>query len=61
MTSAPEHVCFGGTFDFDTKKERLTEVELELGDASVWDSPERAQALGRERAALESVVASIER
>ncbi len=60
MTSAPEHVCFGGTFDFDTKKERLTEVELELGDASVWDSPERAQALGRERAALESVVASIE-
>lgn len=60
MTSAPEHVCFGGTFDFDTKKERLTEVELEFGDASVWDSPERAQALGRERAALESVVASIE-
>ncbi|MDA0693540.1 MAG: peptide chain release factor 2 [Proteobacteria bacterium] len=49
-----------GYLDFDTKKERLTEVELELGDASVWDSPERAQALGRERAALESVVASIE-
>ncbi len=52
--------CSGGIFDYDNKKERLTEVELELGDPGVWDEPERAQALGRERASLEIVVKTIE-
>lgn len=40
--------------------ERLTEVERELEEPSVWDAPERAQALGRERAQLESVVSTIQ-
>ncbi len=31
-----------------------------MGESSVWDNPERAQALGRERSALESVVLTIE-
>jgi len=51
---------FGGIFDYANKKERLQEVELELGEPSVWDNPEKAQALGKERASLESVVATIE-
>ncbi|PCI73991.1 MAG: peptide chain release factor 2 [SAR86 cluster bacterium] len=50
----------GGIFDYETKKERLTEVELELGESSVWDKPEYAQALGKERSSLEAVVATIE-
>ncbi|MEY4643110.1 MAG: peptide chain release factor 2 [Pseudomonadota bacterium] len=45
-------MCSGGIFDFDRKQERLTEVELELGDSKVWDRPEYAQALGKERADL---------
>ncbi len=49
----------GGFFDFDTKRERLEEVGLELEAPNIWDSPERAQALGRERAALERVVEGI--
>ncbi|MCB1614748.1 MAG: peptide chain release factor 2 [Pseudomonadales bacterium] len=49
-----------GYLDYANKKERLIEVELELGEPSVWDEPERAQALGRERASLESVVATID-
>ncbi|HKI73625.1 MAG TPA: peptide chain release factor 2 [Pseudomonadales bacterium] len=49
-----------GYLDYDTRKERLTEVELELGDAKVWDNPERAQALGKERASLEQVVETID-
>ncbi|MGB0187802.1 MAG: peptide chain release factor 2 [Aequoribacter sp.] len=49
-----------GYLDFDERKERLTEVELELGESNVWDDPERAQALGKERAALEAIVGSIE-
>ena len=53
-------MCLGGIFDYDLKKERLTEVEMELGESAVWDNPERAQALGRERSSLEIVVKTIE-
>ena len=47
---------FGGIFDFEEKRERLQEVELELADGDVWNDPERAQLLGKERASLEQVV-----
>ena len=47
---------FGGIFDFDDKRERLQEVELELADGDVWNDPERAQQLGKERSSLEQVV-----
>lgn len=53
-------MCLGGIFDYDLKKERLAEVELDLGEPSVWDKPERAQALGRERSSLEMVVKTID-
>lgn len=53
-------MCLGGIFDYDLKKERLAEVELELAEPSVWENAERAQALGRERASLEAVVKTID-
>ncbi len=53
-------MCFGGIFDYDAKKERLTEVELELGEPDVWNEPDRAQALGKERSSLEVVVSTID-
>lgn len=53
-------MCFGGTFDYEVKKERLAEVELELGEPDVWSEPERAQTLGRERSSLEQVVETID-
>jgi len=34
---------------------------MELGESSVWDKPEYAQALGKERADLEIVVATIDK
>jgi len=46
----------GGTFDYDAKRERLTEVQRELEQPDVWDDPQRAQELGRERARLENEV-----
>ncbi|HIE87693.1 MAG TPA: peptide chain release factor 2 [Gammaproteobacteria bacterium] len=49
-----------GYLDYDNRKERLAEVELELADSSIWDNPEYAQKLGRERSALEMVVITIE-
>ncbi len=51
---------FGGIFDFDAKKERLDEVNLELEEPDVWNDPERAQALGRERTQLDKVVKTLE-
>ncbi|MEM7255787.1 MAG: peptide chain release factor 2 [Pseudomonadota bacterium] len=45
-----------GYLDFDSKKEQLEEIMRELEDPAVWNDPERAQALGRERAQLEAVV-----
>jgi peptide chain release factor 2 len=51
---------FGGIFDYVEKKERLQEVELELNEPEIWNDPEKAQALGKERSALENVVATID-
>ncbi|WP_191602406.1 peptide chain release factor 2 [Marinomonas algicola] len=45
-----------GYLDYDTKKERLEEVSRELEDPDVWNDPDYAQKLGKERAALEAVV-----
>ncbi len=49
----------GGIFDYDRKAERLTEVERELAEPNIWDNPEQAQALNRERAALENIVTTL--
>jgi peptide chain release factor 2 len=48
--SAP--LRFGGFFDYDAKKERLEEVVGELEQQDVWNNPDRAQELGRERVRL---------
>ncbi len=50
----------GGIFEYDHKSERLVEVLRELEQPNIWDNPERAQALGKERANLENVVHTIE-
>jgi len=60
MTFKLAQSCFGGTFDYVNRKERLTEVELELSEPDVWSDPDRAQELGRERSSLEAVVKTIE-
>ncbi|MGB4860347.1 MAG: peptide chain release factor 2 [Dokdonella sp.] len=48
-----------GYLDYDAKAERLEEVTRELESPTVWDNPQRAQDLGRERASLERVVDGI--
>lgn len=53
-------MSWGGIFDYDAKKERLEEVNAELEQPDVWNEPERAQALGKERASLEAVVETID-
>ncbi|MCG7983732.1 MAG: peptide chain release factor 2 [Candidatus Thiodiazotropha lotti] len=49
-----------GYLDYDAKQERLTEVLRELENPEIWNDPERAQALGRERSTLENVVLTLD-
>ncbi|MCL1079207.1 peptide chain release factor 2 [Parashewanella spongiae] len=49
-----------GYLDYDAKKERLEEVTRELESSGIWDNPEQAQALGKERVLLENVVKTID-
>ena len=52
--------CLGGTFDYETKSERLVEVLRELENPDIWNNQELAQTLNRERAALETVVQTLD-
>lgn len=51
---------FGGIFDYDHKADRLVEVSRELESPTIWDKPERAQALGKERTELEATVKTLD-
>ncbi len=53
-------LIFGGIFDFDRKSEQLIEVTRELEDPNVWNSPEKAESLNREKSSLEKVVLMIQ-
>ncbi|NMP15023.1 peptide chain release factor 2 [Thalassotalea sp. Y01] len=46
--------------DYEQKAERLVEVSRELEQPDVWNEPERAQELGKERSSLELVVKTID-
>ncbi len=48
----------GGIFDYEGKQERLEEVSRELEDPSVWEDPDHAQKLGKERAELDRSVSA---
>ncbi|WP_154660095.1 MULTISPECIES: peptide chain release factor 2 [Pseudomonas] len=50
-----------GYLDYDHKHDRLIEVNRELEDPNVWNKPEYAQALGRERAMLAQVVETLDK
>ncbi|MBL1319486.1 MAG: peptide chain release factor 2 [Methylophaga sp.] len=48
-----------GYLDYDIKAEQLVEVTRELESPAVWDDPERAQQLGKERVSLERIVTTL--
>ncbi|HET7610158.1 MAG TPA: peptide chain release factor 2 [Rhodanobacteraceae bacterium] len=49
-----------GYLDYPVKRERLEEVTRELESPNVWDDPQRAQDLGRERARLAEFVEGLD-
>ena len=50
----------GGTFDYEVKRDRLSEVVAALEQPDVWNDSKRAQDLGRERKSLENTVLALE-
>jgi len=53
-------LVYGGIFEYENKRERLDEVNRELEDPEIWNQPELAQKLGKERASLEAAVKTID-
>ncbi|MFB9145861.1 peptide chain release factor 2 [Halomonas alkalicola] len=49
-----------GYLDYAEKKDRLEEVSRELEDPAIWNDPDYAQKLGKERASLEVIVETID-
>ncbi|MCV2403892.1 peptide chain release factor 2 [Marinomonas sp. C2222] len=49
-----------GYLDYESKKERLEEVSRELEDPEIWNDPEYAQKLGKERSSLEAIVETLD-
>lgn len=52
-------LSLGGCFDYATKAARLQVINQELEDQNIWNSPEKAQVLGKERAQLEKIVTKL--
>ena len=55
-TSSGRSTCSGGDFDWDPALRRLDELNARAEDPSLWDKPEAAQTLMRERNLLASQV-----
>ena len=60
MTSNSALMRCGGIFDYENKKERLEEVNLEMEDPDIWNDQEKAQALSKERASLDHIITTID-
>ena len=50
----------GAIFEYDSRKERLAEVNAELENPAVWENPARAQDLGREKSRLENLLTPLD-
>jgi peptide chain release factor 2 len=58
-TSSSRSNCSGGVFDWDVALRKLDELNARSEDPTLWDRPEAAQALMRERNALASSVDTV--
>lgn len=56
--SASRWPCCGGIFDWDTAEARLAELNGRAEDPSLWNDPQAAQKVMRERQSLERQISS---
>jgi peptide chain release factor 2 len=50
----------GGTFDFDEKSKRLSEILETLNDPEIWEDLEKTQELNKERSRLEKTLSVLD-
>ncbi len=58
ISSSPR-ACSGGVFDWDAALRRLDELNARVEDPTLWDKPEDAQKITRERAKLAASVDAV--
>jgi peptide chain release factor 2 len=51
----------GGIFEFEAKQARLEALNREFENPKLWDNPQQAQALGKEKKSLEATVGTLAR
>jgi peptide chain release factor 2 len=51
--------CSGGVFDWDVSLGKLDELNARVEDPTLWDNPEQAQAVSRERSRLEAQIGTV--
>lgn len=54
--SASRPMLCGAIFDAPTKRRKLQELEVEIGDPEFWNQPERSQRIMQERKRLEEAI-----
>lgn len=52
-------LCSGGVFDWDVALRKLDELNARVEDPTLWDNPEQAQAVSRDRSRLEAQVNAV--
>lgn len=56
LTSSRASLCSGGDFDWEPALRKLDELNARVEDPTLWDNPEEAQAVSRDRARLEGQI-----
>ncbi len=59
LTSSSRSNCSGGVFDWDPALRKLDEMNARVEDPTLWDNPEAAQTLMRERTRLAGQVDAV--
>jgi peptide chain release factor 2 len=52
-------LCSGGVFDWDVALRKLDELNARVEDPTLWDNPDEAQAVSRDRSRLEGQVNTV--
>ena len=59
-TSSSRSNCSGGVFDWEPALRKLDELNARVEDPTLWDKPEEAQAVSRERSRLSAQVEGVQ-
>ena len=59
-TSSRASLCSGGVFDWDVALRKLDELNARVEDPTLWDNPDQAQVVSRERSRLADQIGAVQ-